>query len=204
MSANSLAYCINCARQDSARTGKCDCLKSSDKFQEKLPCCCCLGPHLGAQFAQLVKELRSEYAAAVTGCAERIAGALFQRPGYSINATLHRHGITGTPSIMQQQVASCTWAGICAAAVQAAHDAAHLCTGMHTASEMPECHLQSKAGLQIVKQSACLHDGASLAVFHDATTAPYGIALRVVALQQEHCEALFDNICKQLGCEQLV
>lgn len=62
------------------------------------------GPHLGAQFAQLVKELRSEYAAAVTACAERIAGALFQRPGYSINATLHRHGISGTPSIMQQQV----------------------------------------------------------------------------------------------------
>ena len=64
----------------------------------------CAGPHLGAQFAQLVKELRSEYAAAVTACAERIAGALFQRPGYSINATLHRHGISGTPSIMQQQV----------------------------------------------------------------------------------------------------
>ena len=70
------------------------------------------GPHLGAQFAQLVKELRSEYAAAVTACAERIAGALFQRPGYSINATLHRHGISGTPSIMQQQVlpfAICTY-----------------------------------------------------------------------------------------------
>lgn len=65
---------------------------------------CIAGPHLGAQFAQLVKELRSEYAAAVTACAERIAGALFQRPGYSINATLHRHGISGTPSIMQQQV----------------------------------------------------------------------------------------------------
>ena len=65
---------------------------------------CTAGPHLGAQFAQLVKELRSEYAAAVTACAERIAGALFQRPGYSINATLHRHGISGTPSIMQQQV----------------------------------------------------------------------------------------------------
>lgn len=62
------------------------------------------GPHLGAQFAQLVKELRSEYAAAVTACAERIAGALFQRPGYSINASLHRHGVTGTPTIMQQQV----------------------------------------------------------------------------------------------------
>ena len=70
------------------------------------------GPHLGAQFAQLVKELRSEYAAAVTACAERIAGALFQRPGYSINATLHCHGISGTPSIMQQQVlpfATCTY-----------------------------------------------------------------------------------------------
>ena len=66
--------------------------------------CCVAGPHLGAQFAQLVKELRSEYAAAVTACAERIAGALFQRPGYSINASLHRHGVTGTPTIMQQQV----------------------------------------------------------------------------------------------------
>ncbi len=62
------------------------------------------GPHLGAQFAQLVKELRSEYAAAVTSCAERIAGALFLRPGYSINTTLQRHGITGTPTVMQQQV----------------------------------------------------------------------------------------------------
>ena len=61
------------------------------------------GPHLGAQFAQLVKELRSEYAAAVTSCAERIAGALFLRPGYSINTTLQRHGITGTPTVMQQQ-----------------------------------------------------------------------------------------------------
>ena len=71
----------------------------------------CAGPHLGAQFAQLVKELRSEYAAAVTACAERIAGALFQRPGYSINATLHRHGISGTPSIMQQQVP--TWHSEC-------------------------------------------------------------------------------------------
>ena len=69
-----------------------------------MECLCAAGPHLGAQFAQLVKELRSEYAAAVTSCAERIAGALFLRPGYSINTTLQRHGITGTPTVMQQQV----------------------------------------------------------------------------------------------------
>lgn len=62
------------------------------------------GPHLGAQLAQLVKELRSEYAAAVTACAERISAALFLRPGYSINTILHQHGIPGTPTIMQQQV----------------------------------------------------------------------------------------------------
>ena len=70
----------------------------------KWGCSHAAGPHLGAQFAQLVKELRSEYAAAVTSCAERIAGALFLRPGYSINTTLQRHGITGTPTVMQQQV----------------------------------------------------------------------------------------------------
>ncbi|KAK9806759.1 hypothetical protein WJX72_001747 [[Myrmecia] bisecta] len=62
------------------------------------------GPHLGAQFAQLVKELRSEYAAAVTNCAERIATALFVSQGRSIHAILQRYGLTGTPAIMQQQV----------------------------------------------------------------------------------------------------
>ncbi|KAK9868912.1 hypothetical protein WJX84_002762 [Apatococcus fuscideae] len=61
------------------------------------------GPPLGVQFAQLVKELRSEYGAAVTLAAERIATAVFSS-GRSINAILQRHGLTGTPAIMQQQV----------------------------------------------------------------------------------------------------
>lgn len=61
------------------------------------------GPQLGAQFAQLVKELRSEYAGAVTAAAARIAGALFAAPGRSILRILQQHGVTGTPSLMQQQ-----------------------------------------------------------------------------------------------------
>ena len=61
------------------------------------------GPPLGVQFAQLVKELRSEYGAAVTLAAERIATAVFSS-GRSINGILQRHGLTGTPAIMQQQV----------------------------------------------------------------------------------------------------
>ncbi|KAK9868824.1 hypothetical protein WJX84_006782 [Apatococcus fuscideae] len=61
------------------------------------------GPPLGVQFAQLVKELRSEYGAAVTLAAERIATAVFSG-GRSINGILQRHGLTGTPAIMQQQV----------------------------------------------------------------------------------------------------
>lgn len=61
------------------------------------------GPPLGVQFAQLVKELRSEYGAAVTLAAERIATAVFAS-GRSINGILQRHGLTGTPTIMQQQV----------------------------------------------------------------------------------------------------
>lgn len=57
------------------------------------------------QFAQLVKELRSEYGAAVTLAAERIATAVFSS-GRSINGILQRHGLTGTPTIMQQQVST--------------------------------------------------------------------------------------------------
>ena len=63
------------------------------------------GPALGAQFAQLVKELRSEYGGAVTACAARIAAGVFNAPpGRSILRILQQHGITGTPTLMQQQV----------------------------------------------------------------------------------------------------
>ncbi|EIE27268.1 hypothetical protein COCSUDRAFT_55287 [Coccomyxa subellipsoidea C-169] len=62
------------------------------------------GPELGAQFAQLVKELRSEYAGAVTACAARIAQGVFGPSGRSILRILEHHGITGTPTLMQQQV----------------------------------------------------------------------------------------------------
>lgn len=64
------------------------------------------GPELGAQFAQLVKELRSEYAGAVTACAARIAQGVFGPSGRSILRILEQHGITGTPTLMQQQVHS--------------------------------------------------------------------------------------------------
>ena len=62
------------------------------------------GPQLGAQFAQLVKELRSEYAGAVTAAAQRIAVALFALPGRSLLRIMQQHGVTGTPALMQQQV----------------------------------------------------------------------------------------------------
>ena len=66
------------------------------------------GPELGAQFAQLVKELRSEYAGAVTACAARIAQGVFGPSGRSILRILEHHGITGTPTLMQQQVRDST------------------------------------------------------------------------------------------------
>jgi hypothetical protein len=63
------------------------------------------GPALGAQFAQLVKELRSEYAGAVTACAARIAQGVF-RGANSIQRILEQHGVTGNMSVMQSQVLS--------------------------------------------------------------------------------------------------
>lgn len=65
-----------------------------------------LGPQLGAQFAQLVKELRSEYAGAVTGCAQRIAIAVFSL-GPRLLTLLQQHGLTGNPAQTAQEV-SCS------------------------------------------------------------------------------------------------
>ena len=62
-----------------------------------------MGPQLGAQFAQLVKELRSEYAGAITGCAQRIATAVFSL-GPRVLTLLQQHGLTGNPAQTAQEV----------------------------------------------------------------------------------------------------
>ena len=62
-----------------------------------------MGPQLGAQFAQLVKELRSEYAGAITGCAQRIAVAVFSL-GPRVLTLLQQHGLTGNPAQTAQEV----------------------------------------------------------------------------------------------------
>ena len=61
-----------------------------------------MGPGLGAQFAQAVKELRSAYAGAVTSCAERIAAGVFATS--SITALLQQHRLSPEPSVMSAQV----------------------------------------------------------------------------------------------------
>jgi hypothetical protein len=53
-------------------------------------------PNLGAQFAQLVKELRSEYFAAITLCAERLAAELAKMEATSVVQLLRRNGVFAT------------------------------------------------------------------------------------------------------------
>ena len=62
-----------------------------------------MGPQLGAQFAQFVKELRSEYAGAVTGCAQRIVSVVFSMEP-RILTRLQQHGLTGNPAQTAQEV----------------------------------------------------------------------------------------------------
>lgn len=64
-------------------------------------------PNLGAQFAQLVKELRSEYFAAITLCAERLACELAKMPATSVVHLLRRDGVFAST---QQLSASVGWA----------------------------------------------------------------------------------------------
>lgn len=59
-------------------------------------------PLRGALFDQLVKELRSEYAAAVTACAQRIHKALAENR-HSIRSALDKFGVSGDPGVMQEQ-----------------------------------------------------------------------------------------------------
>lgn len=62
-------------------------------------------PLRGALFDQLVKELRSEYAAAVTACAQRIHKALAEgRRKGRIRSVLDKYGMSSDPGIMQEQV----------------------------------------------------------------------------------------------------
>lgn len=70
-------------------------------------------PDLGAQSAQLVKELRSEYFAAITLCAERLAAELAANPATSTLLLLRRDGLTAHPSQLQSAVGwllRCVWA----------------------------------------------------------------------------------------------
>ncbi|PSC72196.1 plant MNA5-17 [Micractinium conductrix] len=53
-------------------------------------------PNLGAQFAQLVKELRSEYFAAITLCAERLGAELAKMGATSVVQLLRRDGVYAT------------------------------------------------------------------------------------------------------------
>lgn len=61
-------------------------------------------PDLGAHFAQLVKELRSEYFAAITLCAEKLAGELTRLPQTSVAAILKREGMHLQPHEIVQEL----------------------------------------------------------------------------------------------------
>ncbi|KAA6421600.1 MAG: hypothetical protein FRX49_08543 [Trebouxia sp. A1-2] len=61
------------------------------------------GPKRGALFNQLVKELRSEYAAAVTVCAQRIHSALADHR-CSIRAALEKYGIINDSAVLMEQM----------------------------------------------------------------------------------------------------
>ena len=67
-----------------------------------------VAPCVGAQFAQVVKELRTEYGAAVGAVAERVSAGLAAAPATSVRAILAaaRHAVAAAgahPSALQQQ-----------------------------------------------------------------------------------------------------
>lgn len=55
-------------------------------------------PDLGAHWAQLVKELRTEYYACITLCAEALAGELASSPATSVAGLLRREALTTAPA----------------------------------------------------------------------------------------------------------
>jgi hypothetical protein len=61
-------------------------------------------PNLGAQFAQMVKELRSEYFAAITLCAEKLAYTLATQQPTSVILILRHHGLKAQSSQTQGAV----------------------------------------------------------------------------------------------------
>ena len=62
------------------------------------------GPGMGAQFAQLVKEVRSAYGGAVKACAEQIAASIGRQ--YSILRLLQQHGLSPDPALISTQASS--------------------------------------------------------------------------------------------------
>lgn len=68
-------------------------------------------PNLGAQFAQLVKELRSEYFAAITLCAERLASELAKMPATSVVQLLRRDGVFASTQQLSAAVSRDCWLG---------------------------------------------------------------------------------------------
>ncbi len=87
-------------------------------------------PDLGAQFAQLVKELRSEYFAAITLCAERLAAELAKSPATSVVQLLRRDGVFASTQQLSAAVSGPGGDGACRmSAAQACH-AMH-CTCLH-------------------------------------------------------------------------
>lgn len=61
-------------------------------------------PNLGAQFAQMVKELRSEYFAAITLCAEKLAHTLAGTQPTSVVLILRNHGLVAQSAQIQHAV----------------------------------------------------------------------------------------------------
>lgn len=54
------------------------------------------GPHLGSHYAQLIKELRTQYYACITLCAEDLAAKLATHPSTSLALLLTKEGLTAS------------------------------------------------------------------------------------------------------------
>lgn len=65
-------------------------------------------PNLSAQFAQMAKELRSEYYAAITLCAERLAQTLSNSQRTSVIFILRSQGLVKTAADIQMMVCGLT------------------------------------------------------------------------------------------------
>lgn len=76
---------------------------------------------LGAHWAQLVKELRTEYFACITLCAESLTNELSTSPNTSVIGILRREGLIASPDVVSKRVrkvlahgaATLRWLGAC-------------------------------------------------------------------------------------------